>query len=151
MSPEVVGTLVFVTQVCHYIDSPVQRWGFAWSAYYIDQETTVQPAAEVGGSAPVSTRVYSSLLLHSKVQVVGLDDRAMSCIGPLKCDPASSAKNLQIKELQLKRCSRIEQECDSLRRTEVQFQTYKMDREELRQALQDEQIWVHKKANGFSV
>ncbi len=46
--------------------------------YIIDQETTVQPAAGVGGPAPVSTCVYSSLLLHSKVRVVGLDDRAMS-------------------------------------------------------------------------
>jgi hypothetical protein len=57
---------------------------------------------------------------------------------------------MQIKEMQLKHVQ-IEQECDSLRRTEVRFQTYKMDREELRQALHDEQIWVHKKANGFSV
>ncbi len=84
------------------------------------------------------------------MRVVGLDDRAMSCIGPLKCDPGLSAKNMQIKEMQLKHVQ-IEQECDSLRRTEVRFQTYKMDREELQQALQDEQIWVHKKANGFSV
>jgi len=76
--------LVFVTQVCHYIDSPVQCWGFAWSAYYIDQETTVQPAAGVGGYSPVSTCVYSSLPLHSKVQVIGLDNRANSFIGPLK-------------------------------------------------------------------
>ncbi len=61
-----------------------------------------------------------------------------------------SAKNMQIKEMQLKHVQ-IEQECDSLRRTEVRFQTYKRDQEELQQALQDEQIWVHKKANGFSV
>ncbi len=33
--PEVVGTLVFVTQVCHYIDSPVQCWGFAWSRFIL--------------------------------------------------------------------------------------------------------------------
>jgi chromosome segregation ATPase len=57
---------------------------------------------------------------------------------------------MQIKEMQLKHVQ-IEQECDSLRRTEVRFQTYKMDHEELQQTLQDEQIWVHKKANGFSV
>jgi hypothetical protein len=57
---------------------------------------------------------------------------------------------MQIKEMQLKHVQ-IEQECDSLRRIEVRFQTYKMDHEELQQALQDEQIWVHKKANGFSV
>ncbi len=61
-----------------------------------------------------------------------------------------SSKNMQIKEMQLKHVQ-IEQECDSLRRTEVRFQTYKRDQEELQQALQDEQIWVHKKANGFSV
>ncbi len=61
-----------------------------------------------------------------------------------------STKNMQIKEMQLKHVQ-IEQECDSLRRTEVRFQTYKMDHEELQQTLQDEQIWVHKKANGFSV
>ncbi|CAN5977108.1 unnamed protein product [Sphagnum jensenii] len=60
-----------------------------------------------------------------------------------------SAKNMQIKEMQLKHVQ-IEQECDNLRRIEVQFQTYKRDHEELQQALQDEQIWVHKKANGFS-
>jgi hypothetical protein len=52
---------------------------------------------------------------------------------------------MQIKEMQLKHVQ-IEQECDSLRRTEVRFQTYKRDHEELQQALQDEQIWVHKKA-----
>ncbi len=84
--PEVLGTLVFVTQVCHYIGSLVQCWGFAWLAYYIDQETTVQPTAGVGGYSPVSTSVYSRLLLHIKVRVVGLDDRAMSFIGPLKCE-----------------------------------------------------------------
>jgi chromosome segregation ATPase len=57
---------------------------------------------------------------------------------------------MQIKEMQLKHVQ-IEQECDSLTITEVRFQTYKRDHEELQQALQDEQIWVHKKANGFSV
>ncbi|CAM6009909.1 unnamed protein product [Sphagnum balticum] len=61
-----------------------------------------------------------------------------------------SAKNMQIKEMQLKHVQ-IEQECDNLRRIEVQFQTYKRDHEELQQVLQDEQIWVHKKANGFIV
>ncbi len=61
-----------------------------------------------------------------------------------------SAKNMQIKEMQLKHVQ-IEQECDSLTITEVRFQTYKRDHEELQQALQDEQIWVHKKTNGFSV
>ncbi len=78
--------MVFVTQVCHYIDSLVQCWGFAWSAYYIDQETMVQLAAGVGGYSPVSTCVYSSLLLYNKVRVAGLDDHAMSFIGPLKCE-----------------------------------------------------------------
>ncbi len=142
--------MVFVTQVCHYIDSLIQRWGFAWSAYYIDQETTVQLAAGVGSYNPVSTCVYSSLLFYSKVQVAGLDDHAMSFIGPLKCErhrPQRICKS--------KRCNssmyRLSKSVTTLEEQRFNFRHTKRDHEELQQALQDEQIWVHKKANGFSV
>jgi hypothetical protein len=87
--PKVLDTLVFVTQVCHYIDSLVQCWGFAWSVYYINQETTVQLATRAGDCSSISTCVYPSLLLYSKVWVTGLDDHAMSFIGPLKWLPYS--------------------------------------------------------------
>jgi hypothetical protein len=46
---------------------------------------------------------------------------------------------------------RLSKSVTALEEQRVRFQTYKRDHEELRQALQDEQIWVHKKANGFGV
>jgi hypothetical protein len=46
---------------------------------------------------------------------------------------------------------RLSKGVTALEEQRVRFQTYKRDHEELRQALQDEQIWVHKKANGFGV
>jgi hypothetical protein len=46
---------------------------------------------------------------------------------------------------------RLSKSVTALEEQRFDFRHTKRDHEELQQALQDEQIWVHKKANGFSV